>query len=99
VKKLLIACWIVFVLDLAILLLMVRELATAEFVDIDRDDAVSMTWTLGLWLGAVGAALILGWWRDSRSVLWIALAGGGLPLLWAWTMALQAITDAASGPQ
>jgi hypothetical protein len=99
VKKLLISCWIVFALDLAILLLMVRALATAEFSDDDRDYAVSVTWTVGLWVGAVNVALLAGWWRDSRAILWVALIGGGLPLLWAWTMAVQAITDAASGPQ
>ena len=96
-KKLLIAGWIVFALDLAILLLMVRALATAEFSDDDRDYAVSVTWTFGLWVCAVNAALLVGWWRDSRTVLWIALVGGGLPLLWAWTLAIEAIGGAASG--
>ena len=76
-KKLLIAGWIVFALDLAILLLMVRALATAELSDDDRDYAVSVTWTFGLWVCAVNAALLVGWWRDSRTVLWIALVGGG----------------------
>ena len=47
----------------------------------------------------VNAVLLAGWWRDSRTVLWIALIGGGLPLLWAWTLAIQAITDAATAPQ
>ena len=98
-KKLLIAGWIVFALDLAILLLMIRALGIAEFSDDDRDYAVSVIWTFGLWVCAVGAALLVGWWRDSRTVLWIALVGGGLPLLWAWTLAIQAITDAATAPQ
>ena len=98
-KKLLIAGWIVFALDLAILLLMVRALATAEFSDDDRDYAVSVTWTFGLWVCAVNAVLLVGWWRGSRTILWIALIGGGLPLLWAWTLAVQAITDAATAPQ
>ena len=88
-----------FALDLAILLLMIRALATAEFSDDDRDFAVSLTWTFALWVGAVNAALLAGWWRDSRATLWIALIGGGLPLLWAWTLAIQAITDAATAPQ
>jgi len=97
VKKLLIAGWIVFALDLAILLLMVRALGIAEFSDDDRDYAVSVIWTFGLWVCAVNAALLVGWWRDSRPVVWIALVGGGLPLLWAWTLAVEAIGGAASG--
>jgi hypothetical protein len=99
VKKLLIAAWIVFALDLAILLLMLRELATAEIAEADREYAVSVTWTFGLWVCAVNAALLVGWWRASRAGLWIAVVGGALPLLWAWTMVVQAITDAATGPQ
>ena len=53
VKKLLIAGWIVVALDLAILLLMVRALATAEFSDDDREFAVSVTWNSALWVCAV----------------------------------------------
>jgi hypothetical protein len=99
VKKLLIGAWIVFALDLVILALMVRELTTAEFSDVDPDFAVSVTWKFAIWVGAVNVALVAAWWRDSRTGLWIALIGGALPLLWAWTMAVQAITDAARGPQ
>ncbi len=98
-KKLLIGAWIVFALDLVILALMVRELATVEFSDVDPDFAVSVTWKFAIWVGAVNVALVAAWWRDSRTGLWIALIGGALPLLWAWTMAVQAITDAARGPQ
>jgi hypothetical protein len=95
-KKLLIGAWLVFALDLAILLLMVRvrEHATAEFSDADREFAISIIWKFALWLGAVNIVLVVAWWRESRTGLWIALVGGGLPLLWAWTMAVQAITGA-----
>ena len=96
-KKLLIAAWIVFALDLVILALMVRELGRAEFSEADRDFAVSIIWRFGIWMGAVNLVLVVGWWRESRTWLWVALAGGGLPLLWAWAMAVQAITEAASG--
>ena len=75
------------------------ERASAELSDDDRDYAVSVTWTFGLWVCAVNAVLLVGWWRDSRATLWVALIGGGLPLLWAWTLAIQAITDAATAPQ
>jgi hypothetical protein len=95
-KKLLIGAWLVFALDLAILLLMVRvrEHATAEFSDADREFAISIIWKFALWLGAVNIVLVVAWWRESRTGLWIALVGGGLPLLWAWTMAVQGITGA-----
>jgi hypothetical protein len=98
VKNLLITAWIVFALDLALLLLMVRELGTAEFSEADREFAVSVIWKFGLWICAVNLTLVIAWWRENRTGLWIALIGGGLPLLWAWTMAVQAITDAARGP-
>lgn len=98
-KKLLIGAWIVFALDLVILLLMlwVRDVATAEFSDADREFAISLIWKFAIWLAAVNIVLVVGWWRESRGWLWVALIGGGLPLLWAWAMAVQAITDAASG--
>jgi hypothetical protein len=98
-NKLLAGAWIVFVLDLAILLLMARELLTAEFSEPDREFAMSVIWRFALWVCAVNLALILGWWRSSNVWLWIALIGGALPLSWAWTMAVQAITDAAGGPR
>jgi hypothetical protein len=98
-KKLLIAAWVVFALDLALLLLMVRELTSAELAEADREHAVSVVWTFGLWLVAVNGALIVGWWRDSRAILWVALVGGGLPLLWAWTLAVEALTEAAQSPR
>ncbi|MGD9616131.1 MAG: hypothetical protein AB7H90_11625 [Alphaproteobacteria bacterium] len=96
-NKLLIGAWIVFALDFVILLLMIRELGTAELSEADREFAVSIIWRFAIWIGAVNLALLVGWWRESRAWLWVALAGGGLPLLWAWAMAVQAITDAASG--
>ena len=96
-KKLLIGAWIVIALDLAILLLMIRELATAELGDADREFAVSVIWKFAIWLGVVSIALVVAWWRDSRAGLWIALVGGALPLLWAWTMVVQVVTDTASG--
>ncbi len=67
-KKLLIGAWLVFALDLAILLLMVRvrEHATAEFSDADREFAISVIWKFAAWLGAVGIVLVVAWWRDSR---------------------------------
>ena len=98
-KKLLIGAWIVVALDLAILLAMLRALATAEFSDADREFAVSVTWTVALWVGAVNLTLVIAWWRGSRAGLWVALVGGALPLFWAWTMAVQAVTDAGTGPQ
>lgn len=97
-KKLLIGAWIVVALDLAILLLMIRALATAEFGDADREFAVSVTWKFAIWFGAVIILLVVAWWRQSRTGLWIALIAGALPLLWAWTMLVQAIGDAASAP-
>ena len=71
---------------------MIRELANAELSEADREFAVSVTWQFAIWVGAVTAALVLSWWRGSRAGLWIALVAGGLPLLWAWTMAVQVIT-------
>lgn len=97
--KLLAGAWIVVVLDFAILLLMIRELATAELSDADREFAVSVIWKFAIWLAAVNVTLLVAWWRGSRTGLWIALIGGGLPLLWAWTMVVQAITDPGTGPQ
>ncbi|MGE0258741.1 MAG: hypothetical protein AB7T18_08295 [Alphaproteobacteria bacterium] len=85
-KKLLIAAWIVIALDLAILVVMIRALTTAEFSDADREFAVSVTWKFAIWLGAVGIALVVAWWRGSRAGLWFAPIGRALPLLWAWTM-------------
>jgi hypothetical protein len=98
-KKLLIGAWIIVALDLAILLLMVMvwDRATAEFSDADREFAVWVIWKFAIWVGAVTIALVVGWWRASRAWLWVAVVGGGLPLLWAWTMAVQAITDTATG--
>jgi hypothetical protein len=96
-RRLVIGAWIVVALDLAILLLMIRELANAEFGEADREFAVSVTWQFAIWLGAVVIALVVAGWRDSRTGMWIALVAGGLPLLWAWTMAVQAVTDAATG--
>lgn len=98
-NKLLAGAWTVFALDLAILLLMLRELGAAELGDADRDFAISVTWTFAIWLGIVNAIIVFGWWRGSRAALWTALIGGGLPLLWAWTMAVQAIADSAGAPQ
>ena len=98
-NKLLVGAWTVFALDLAILLLMVRELVTAELSDADRDFATSVTWTFAFWLAIANATLVFGWWRGSRAALWTALIGGGLPLLWAWTMAVQAVVDSAGAPQ
>jgi hypothetical protein len=60
---------------------------------------VSVVWKFALWVSAVNIALVIAWWRDSRTGLWVALIGGALPLLWAWTMAVQAVTDAGTGPQ
>ena len=98
-NKLLAGAWIVFALDLVILLVMVRELFTAEFGEVDRDFAVSVTWTFAVWLCVVNAILVFGWLRGSRGGLWTAVVCGGLPLLWAWMMVVQAITDSASAPQ
>jgi hypothetical protein len=97
VRKLLIGVWIVLALDLALLALMVQELGKPELGADERDVAVSIIWRFAIWIGAVNAALVLGWWRESSAWLWTALIGGGLPLLWAWAMAVQAITDSAGG--
>lgn len=98
-NNLLVAAWAVFALDLVILLLMVWELLGTAFSEADRADAASVIWTYAAWLCFVNFILVLSWWRGSRVGLWIALICGALPLAWAWTMAVQAITDAATAPQ
>jgi len=98
-NKLLVGAWAVFVLDLVVLVLMVRELLTVDFSEADRAFATSVIWVFALWLCLVNLVIVVSWWRDSRGGLWAALALGGLPLLWAWTRAVQAITDAATAPQ
>lgn len=91
-RKLLIGVWIVLALDLALLALMVQELGKPELAADERDIAMSIIWRFAVWVVAVNAALVIGWWRESRGWLWTALIGGGLPLLWAWAMAVQAIS-------
>ena len=94
---LLIGAWIVFALDLVILLLMVRELAGTALPEEERGYATWATWMFALWLGVVNVTLVASWWRGSRAGLWAALICGGIPLLWAWTMVVQAVSDAAGG--
>lgn len=101
-NRLLVAAWIVFALDLVVLVLMVWQVAAGDFGDGgEADRAYAMTVTIGMavWLGFVNLVLVVSWWRDSRTGLWVALVCAGLPLLWAWTAAVSAISEWASAPQ
>jgi hypothetical protein len=103
-KKLLIGAWVVFALDLVVLGLMVREIMIADFggaADAEAARAYAVTVTIGMavWICAINAILVVSWLRESRSGLWVAIVCGAIPLMWAWTAAVQAISDVASAPQ
>ena len=91
-KKLLAAAWILFVLDLVVLLLMTREVVAGSLPEGERDYAVALTWGIAIWLCLVNAILIAGWWKESRVLLWVAVATAALPLLRAWTAAVTAFS-------
>ena len=101
-KKLLIGAWTVFVLDLVVLGLMVREVLVSDFGggdgEAERGFATTVTIGMAVWLCAINVILVVGWLRESRTGLWTAVICGSLPLLWFWTAAVQAITDVASAP-
>jgi hypothetical protein len=91
-NKLLAAAWILFALDLVVLLLMASELLVGNVPEPERDYAVAVTWGFAVWLCLVNAILIVGWWKESRVALWVAVATAALPLLRAWTTLVSAIS-------
>lgn len=91
-NKLLAAAWILFALDLVVLLVMASEVLVGNVPEADRDYAVAVTWGLTVWLGLVNAILIIGWWRESRAALWVAVGAAALPLLRAWTTLVSALS-------
>lgn len=98
-KKLLIGAWVVFALDLVVLGLMVREVLIGDFsgdAEVERAYAVTVTIGMAVWLCAINAILVVSWVRESRTGLWVAIVCGAMPLMWAWTAAVQAISDVAS---
>jgi hypothetical protein len=102
VNKLLAAAWIIFALDLVVLALMAWQVAAGDFGDsgdVEHSYALTVTIGMAVWLVVVNLVLVVSWWRDSRGVLWVALVGAALPLLWAWTAVVSAITDWAQAPQ
>ena len=78
-NKLLAGAWILFALDLVVLLLMAIELVVGNVPEADRDYAVAVTWGFTVWLCVVNAILIVGWWKESRAALWVAVGTGALP--------------------
>jgi len=102
VNKLLATAWVIFALDLVVLALMAWQVAAGDFGEggeAERSYALTVTIGMAVWLAAVNLVLVVGWWRDSGAALWVALVGGSLPLLWAWTAVVSAITDWAQAPQ
>ena len=100
--KLFAAAWILFALDLVVLALMAWQVAAGDFGEggeAERSYALAVTIGMAVWLAAVNLVLVVSWWRDSRGGLWVALVGGALPMLWAWTAVVSAITDWAQAPQ
>ncbi len=96
------AAWIIFALDFVVLALMAWQVAAGDFGDggdVERSDALTVTVGMAVWLAVVNLVLVVSWWRDSRGVLWAALVGGALPLLWAWAAVVSAIADWAQAPQ
>lgn len=101
-NRLLAAAWIVFALDLVVLALMAWQVVAGDFGDggdVERSYALTVTVGMAVWLAAVNLLLVVGWWRDSRGALWVAVVGGAMPLLWAWTAVASAITDWVQAPQ
>ena len=100
--KLFAAAWAIFALDLVVLALMAWQVAAGDFGDggeAERSYALTVTIGMAVWLAVVNLVLVVSWWRDSRAALWVAVVGGALPLLWAWTAVVSAITDWAQAPQ
>ncbi len=89
--------WSVFALDLAVLGTMIVELVTAEFGATGGVLATVLTETVGIWLLLVGVVLAAATRQRSRTGLWIGLVGGAVPLLWAWSMIVDALTEYLSG--
>jgi hypothetical protein len=91
-NKLLVTAWILFVLDLVVLALMASEVLVGNVPEAERDYAVAVTWGITVWLCLVNAILIVGWWKESRAVLWVAVGTAALPLLRAWTTLVTALS-------
>ena len=91
-NKLLATAWILFALDLVVLALMASELMVGNVSEAERDYAVAVTVGLTVWLCLVNAILILGWWKENRTALWVAVGTAALPLLRAWTTLVTAIS-------
>ena len=91
-NKLLAAAWLLFALDLVVLLLMASEVLVGNMPEAERGYAVAVTWGLTVWLCLVNAVLIVGWWKESRVALWVAVVTAALPLLRAWTTLVSAIS-------
>ena len=101
-NKLLASAWVIFALDLIVLAMMAWQVAFGDFGEggeAERAGATTVTIGMAVWLAVVNLVLVLSWWRDSRAGTWVALIGAALPLLWAWTAAVSAITDWVSAPQ
>jgi hypothetical protein len=91
-NKLLATAWILFALDLVVLLLMASEVLVGNVPEAERGYAVAVTWGLTVWLCLVNAILIVGWWKESRAALWVAVVTAALPLLRAWTTLVSALS-------
>jgi hypothetical protein len=91
-NKLFAAAWILFALDLVVLVLMAGEVLVGDVPEAERDYAVALTWGLTVWLCLVNASLIVGWWKESRAALWVTVGAAALPLLRAWTTLVSAIS-------
>jgi hypothetical protein len=103
-KQLFVLGWVVFALNLAVFGMMVRELLVADFAarDSGADELVfaqTMTLAMAIWLCFINLMLVIGWWRASRMGLWLAVVCGIVPVLWAWSVAVQVITEWAAAPQ
>jgi hypothetical protein len=101
-KKLLIGAWVVFAFDLVVLGLMVREVLIGDFggdAEAERAYAVTVTIGMAVWICVINAILVVSWLRESRTGVWTAVICGAIPLMWAWTAAVQAISDVASTSQ
>ena len=90
--------WTLFALDFVVLAMIVREVLVGEVgcgERCDAEQALATTASLvaAAWLLMIGLILIVSGRRASRAGLWIALVGAALPLLWAWSMAVQALTE------
>jgi hypothetical protein len=93
VTKLHAAAGTVWALDVVVLALMVRDLLGLDLGPAGRVLATGVTLSTAAWTAVAGLVLALSWWRNSRVGLWVSLVGGALPLLWGWSMTVQAISE------